>query len=187
MHSGEALEAHWVKKGRLSCDSDAPQVGSARSDWTGVAKVNRRKTNRRKTRPYCTSKRYVRKKSPLARNKTTEHTHRPLLSSHTILLEFNIQHGDSTVSSTDTCRYLQSWPSFGSPSAIFMLTSSRYRNWSLRILFPDSWIVSKRQEPNTRRHYFVSKKNKTLSYMTAKNLANPQIGFSPTMSGTSRA
>ena len=42
-------------KGRLNCDSDAPQVWSARSDWTGVAKVNSRKTNRRKTRPYCTS------------------------------------------------------------------------------------------------------------------------------------
>ena len=42
-----------LKKGRLSCDSDAPQVGSARSDWTRVIKVNRRKTNRRKTRPYC--------------------------------------------------------------------------------------------------------------------------------------
>ena len=27
--------------------------GSARSDWTRVIKVNRRKTNRRKTRPYC--------------------------------------------------------------------------------------------------------------------------------------
>jgi len=39
----------------LSCDSDAPQVGSARSDWTRFVKVNRRKTNRRKTRPYCIS------------------------------------------------------------------------------------------------------------------------------------
>jgi len=38
----------------LSCDSDAPQVGSAWSDSTGVVKVNRRKTNRRKTRPYRT-------------------------------------------------------------------------------------------------------------------------------------
>ena len=42
----------------MSCDSDAPQVGSARSDWTRVVKVNRRKTNRRKTNrrktsPYC--------------------------------------------------------------------------------------------------------------------------------------
>jgi len=37
----------------LSCDSDAPQVGSARSVSTRVVKVNRRKTNRRKTRPYC--------------------------------------------------------------------------------------------------------------------------------------
>jgi len=54
MHTGEELEAHWVQKGRLSCDSVAPQVGSARSDWTSVVKVNRRKTNRRKTRPYCT-------------------------------------------------------------------------------------------------------------------------------------
>jgi hypothetical protein len=39
----------------LICDSDAPQVGSARSDWTGGVKVNRRKTKRRKTRPYCIS------------------------------------------------------------------------------------------------------------------------------------
>ena len=35
--------------------SHAPQVGSARSDSTRVVKVNRRKTNRRKTRPYCIS------------------------------------------------------------------------------------------------------------------------------------
>jgi len=53
MHTGKELEAHYVEKGRWSCDSDAPQVGSARSDWTWVVKVNRRKTNRRKTRPYC--------------------------------------------------------------------------------------------------------------------------------------
>jgi len=46
------LEAHKVEKGRLSCDSDAPQFGSARSDSTRVVKVNRRKANRRKTRPY---------------------------------------------------------------------------------------------------------------------------------------
>jgi hypothetical protein len=48
MHTGKELEAHQVEKGRLSCDSDAPQVGSARSDSTRVVKVNRRKT-----RPYC--------------------------------------------------------------------------------------------------------------------------------------
>ena len=51
MHRGKELEAHRVEKGRLSCDSDAPKVGSAGSNWTGVVKVNRRKTNRRKTRP----------------------------------------------------------------------------------------------------------------------------------------
>ena len=51
MHTGKELEAHWVEKGRLSCDSDAPQAGSARSDWTSVVKMNRPKTNRRKTRP----------------------------------------------------------------------------------------------------------------------------------------
>jgi len=28
--------------------------GVLRPDWTRVVKVNRRKTNRRKTRPYCT-------------------------------------------------------------------------------------------------------------------------------------
>jgi len=42
-------------KGRLNCDSDASQVGSVWSDSTRVVKVNRRKTNRRKTRPYCIS------------------------------------------------------------------------------------------------------------------------------------
>jgi len=52
MHTGKELEAHQVEQGRLSCDSDAPQVGSVRSDSTRVVKVNRRKTNRRKTRPY---------------------------------------------------------------------------------------------------------------------------------------
>jgi hypothetical protein len=56
MHNGKELEAHQVEKGRLSCDSDAPQVGSARSEWTKVVKVNSCKTNRRKTRPYCTIK-----------------------------------------------------------------------------------------------------------------------------------
>ena len=38
-------------KRRLSCDSDTPQVGSARSESTRVVKVNRPKTNRRKMRP----------------------------------------------------------------------------------------------------------------------------------------
>jgi len=52
--TGKELEAHQVQKGRLSCDSVAPQVGSARSDSASEVKVNRRKTNRRKTRPYCT-------------------------------------------------------------------------------------------------------------------------------------
>ena len=56
MRTGKELEAHKVQKGRLSCDSDAPQVWSARSDWTRVIKLNHRKTNRRKTRPYCTLK-----------------------------------------------------------------------------------------------------------------------------------
>jgi len=51
MHTGKELEAHKVEKGRLSCDSDAPQVGNAQSDSTRVVKVNRRKTNRRQTRP----------------------------------------------------------------------------------------------------------------------------------------
>ena len=53
MHTGNELEAPSLEKGRLSCDSDAPQVGSARSDSTRAVKVNRRKTNRRKTKPYC--------------------------------------------------------------------------------------------------------------------------------------
>jgi len=53
VHTGKDLEAHWVEKGRSSCDSGTPQVGSARSYWTRVVKVNRRKTNRRKTRPCC--------------------------------------------------------------------------------------------------------------------------------------
>ena len=55
MHIGKELEAHLVEKRRLSCDSNAPQVGSARSDSTSVVKVNRRKTNCWKTRPYCLS------------------------------------------------------------------------------------------------------------------------------------
>jgi hypothetical protein len=49
MHTRKEVEAYYVEKGRLSCDSDAPQVGSTRSDSTRVIKVNRRKT-----RPYCT-------------------------------------------------------------------------------------------------------------------------------------
>jgi len=52
MHTGKEIEAHQVEKGCLSYNSDGPQVGSARSDWTRVVKVNHRKTNRRKTRPY---------------------------------------------------------------------------------------------------------------------------------------
>ena len=43
MHIGKQLEAHQVEKGRLSCDIDAPQVGSARSDSTRAVQVNRRK------------------------------------------------------------------------------------------------------------------------------------------------
>jgi len=54
MQRGTEIEVHCVEKGGLSSDSDAPQVGSARSDWTRAVKVNRRKTNRHKTRPYCT-------------------------------------------------------------------------------------------------------------------------------------
>jgi len=53
MHTGKEPEAHQVEEGRSSCDSYAPHAGSARSDSTSVVKVNRRKTNRRKTRPYC--------------------------------------------------------------------------------------------------------------------------------------
>jgi hypothetical protein len=44
MHTGKDLEAHWVQKGCLSCDSDAPQVRSARPHWTRVVNVNRHKT-----------------------------------------------------------------------------------------------------------------------------------------------
>ena len=47
MYIGKELEAHWVEKGRLSCDSYAPGVLGP----TGH-KLNRRKTNRRKTGPY---------------------------------------------------------------------------------------------------------------------------------------
>jgi len=52
MHTGKELEVHQGEKGRLSWDGDAPQIGSARSDWTRVVKVGHLKTNRRKTRPY---------------------------------------------------------------------------------------------------------------------------------------
>ena len=48
MHAGKELQAHYVEIGRLSCDSDASNVGSARSDSTRVVKLNRRKTNRRR-------------------------------------------------------------------------------------------------------------------------------------------
>jgi len=53
MHTGKELEAHYVEKGCLSCDCNAPQVGSARSVLTRVIKVNRRKT-----RPYCIFKKW---------------------------------------------------------------------------------------------------------------------------------
>ena len=58
MLTRKELEAHQVQKGSLSCDSDAPQVGSARSDSTSLVivnrrKMNRRKTKRRKTKPHC--------------------------------------------------------------------------------------------------------------------------------------
>jgi hypothetical protein len=53
MHVGKDLEAHKVEEGRLSCDSDASQVVSVRSDSTGVIELNRHKTNRRKKIPYC--------------------------------------------------------------------------------------------------------------------------------------
>jgi len=43
VHTGKELEVHEVGKGRLSCDSDAPQVGSAQSNSTRVIKLNRRK------------------------------------------------------------------------------------------------------------------------------------------------
>jgi len=51
MHTGKELEAHQVEKGRLSCDSDAPQVGNARCDSTGVVEVNHCKTDHRKRDP----------------------------------------------------------------------------------------------------------------------------------------
>jgi hypothetical protein len=38
VHTGKELEAHEIEKGRLSCDSDAPQFGNARSDSTRVVK-----------------------------------------------------------------------------------------------------------------------------------------------------
>jgi len=50
MHTRKELKAHKVEKGHLSCDSDAPQVGSAWSDSTRVVKVNC-KTNCRKPDP----------------------------------------------------------------------------------------------------------------------------------------
>jgi len=53
MHTGKELEAHQVQKGRLSCDSDAPQVRCAWSDWTRVVKVNCCKTNHCKMKPHC--------------------------------------------------------------------------------------------------------------------------------------
>jgi len=43
-----------MEKGCLSCNSDAPQGGSARSDSTRVVKVNHHKMKLRKTRPHWT-------------------------------------------------------------------------------------------------------------------------------------
>jgi hypothetical protein len=48
MHTAKETEVQWAEKQRLTCDSDAPQVGSSRSDSARVVKVNRRKN-----RPYC--------------------------------------------------------------------------------------------------------------------------------------
>jgi hypothetical protein len=53
VYTEKEVEVHEVEKGRLSFDSDAPQVGSARSDSARVVNVNRRKTNRRKPRLDC--------------------------------------------------------------------------------------------------------------------------------------
>ena len=53
MHTGEDLEGHLSREGRLSCNSDAPQVASAWFGWTRDVKVNRRKMNHPKTRPHC--------------------------------------------------------------------------------------------------------------------------------------
>jgi len=53
MHAGKELEAHKVEKGRLSFNSDAPQVASARFDSSRIVKVNHFKTNHRIMRPYC--------------------------------------------------------------------------------------------------------------------------------------
>ena len=39
MHTGKELEAHWVQKGRLSCDSDAPQV------WECSARLDKGRIN----------------------------------------------------------------------------------------------------------------------------------------------
>jgi len=39
VHTGKELESHKVQKVYLSRDSDAPQVGNARSDSTSVVKV----------------------------------------------------------------------------------------------------------------------------------------------------
>jgi hypothetical protein len=53
MHAGKELEARYLHKGHLSCDSDAPQVRGAQSDLVRVVKVNNCKTDHRKTRPCC--------------------------------------------------------------------------------------------------------------------------------------
>jgi len=53
MHTRKEVEVHYVEKGRFSCDSDVPQVGSARTDSTRVVKVNRHKMSHHKMRPYC--------------------------------------------------------------------------------------------------------------------------------------
>jgi hypothetical protein len=54
VHTGKELEVRQVEKGCLNCDSNVTQVESAQFDSTRVVKVNLRKTNHHKTRPYCT-------------------------------------------------------------------------------------------------------------------------------------
>jgi hypothetical protein len=51
MQTRKELEAHYVEKGCLSCDSDTLQVRSAWSDSTRVIKVNRHEMNVAKRDP----------------------------------------------------------------------------------------------------------------------------------------
>jgi hypothetical protein len=55
MHSEKKARSALSRERTLECDSDCPQVGSARSNCTRLVELNSRKTNCRNIRPYCSN------------------------------------------------------------------------------------------------------------------------------------